>query len=77
MVQAAGRYVLVDYLPEAGSAAIDAGNPTDAPATDILSKPRPVEIPGYPLVGVGTAFDIGAYEAQELPPPSVNKWVLY
>jgi hypothetical protein len=42
-----------DLRLAAGSAAIDAGDPDDAPTTDILGRPRPL----------GDAPDAGAHEA--------------
>jgi hypothetical protein len=42
----------LDFRPNYGSSLVDAGNPDDAPVTDILGKARPR----------GTRIDIGAYE---------------
>jgi parallel beta-helix repeat protein len=57
-------YQLIDYHLGYGSAAIDAGTSTNAPATDIEGVPRPIDIPGH---GSGLVYDIGAYEARALP----------
>jgi hypothetical protein len=50
-----------DYHLKTGSAAIDAGDPTDAPATDIFGHARPM----------GAGVDVGAHEYSELV-PAVN-----
>ncbi len=59
-----------DFRLLASSPCIDAGT-TTGPATDILGKTRPVDIPGVGRDGLG-AFDMGAYEFQlsDLPTPT-------
>ena len=54
-------YRLVDYHLGYGSGAIDYATSLGAPANDLESNSRPVDIPG--VGGVGLTFDIGAYEA--------------
>lgn len=56
------------YRLGAGSAAIDRGDPTEAPATDIDGALRPMDIVGVGADGAG-AFDIGAHEFGALLPP--------
>jgi hypothetical protein len=49
-----------DFRLQSGSPAIDAGTPTDGPASDVVRSPRPQ----------GARLDIGAYEAGGQPRPS-------
>ena len=53
-----------DYHLKAGSAAIDVGDPTGAPATDIFGHARPT----------GAGVDIGAYEAGTFQPAVQFEW---
>ncbi len=61
-------YALVDYHLSDLSAAVDSGGPgPEVPTLDLDGKARPVDISGLGADGTGTAFDIGAYEAQSFP----------
>lgn len=59
----AAQWMSYDYNLQTGSPAINAGNNTACPATDLRGVPRPQ----------GTTCDIGAYEAVEQSGKTVNR----
>ena len=60
-----------DYSLQAASPCIDAGTSVSL-TTDYASKPRPVDVPGVGGEGAVNAFDMGAYEYQAAPTPTVS-----
>ena len=69
---AGAKYQFVDYHLGRGSAAIDAGDMTGAPALDMERNPRPVDIPGVGGESSGKTVDLGAYEAMASTPPRIR-----
>jgi CSLREA domain-containing protein len=53
-----------------GSPALDKGHSSGS-ATDQRGLTRPVDLPGLPAATPGDSADIGAFEAQTLPPPAI------
>ena len=69
-------YRIFEMRSMTGSALIDTGTAEGAPGVDIDGAPRPVDIPLQGGAGPENAFDIGAFEIQEVPNAAL-RWMLY
>jgi len=61
-VESGDAYLVVDHHLRFNSPCIDTGTYSGAPSADFDGEPRPIDVPGLGLDGLGVEYDIGADE---------------
>ena len=69
------KFQVYNYRVQRHSPAVDTGTSTDAPATDLVGRHRPFDMPKIGANGTGTEYDIGAYERYW--ESGANRWQAY